>query len=68
MLTVNGKSYQIKLQPTGGGDRYSLFCISVPLRKGKENVVRLETEGNYFRPDRVVVPAPAGNIDELQVL
>ncbi len=68
VLTVNGKSYQIKLQPTGGGDRYSLFCISVPLRKGKENVVRLETEGNYFRPDRVVVPAPAGNIDELQVL
>lgn len=68
MLTVNGKSYKIKLQPTGEGNRYDYFSISVPLRKGKENVVRLETEGNYFRPDRVVVPAPAGNIDELQIL
>lgn len=68
VLTVNGKSYKIKLQPTGEGNRYDYFSISVPLRKGKENVVRLETEGNYFRPDRVVVPAPAGNIDELQIL
>ena len=68
VLTVNEESYHIKLHPTGGGDRYGYFSISVPLRKGKENIIRLETEGNYFRPNRAVVPAPAGNIDELQIL
>lgn len=68
VLTVNGKSYQIKLHPTGGGDHYGYFYISVPLQKGTGNVIRLETEGNYFRPNKVVVPAPAGNIDELQIL
>lgn len=35
ILTVNGKSYRIKLEPTGGGTKYNYFSISVPLQKGK---------------------------------
>lgn len=68
ILTVNGKSYRIKLEPTGGGTKYNYFSISVPLQKGKNNTIHLETTGNYYRPNRVVVPAPAGNIDEIQIL
>ena len=68
ILTVNGKSYRIKLEPTGEGTKYNYFSISVPLQKGKNNTIHLETTGNYYRPNRVVVPAPAGNIDEIQIL
>lgn len=67
VLTVNGKPQKIKLAPTGRGDKYAYFTISVPMQKGKNNIIRLETVYNYFSGNGVL-PAPAGNIDELQVM
>ena len=68
ILTINGKAYRIKLQPTGGGDQYNYYTLSVDLLEGENNTIRLETEGNYSRLNKVVIPAYAGNIDELQIL
>lgn len=67
-LTVNGIPHYIVLKPTGSAAAYRYFTLDVFLNAGKENEISLESNYNYKRPNKVVVPAPAGNIDELQVL
>lgn len=67
ILTVNGKPQKIKLAPTGGGDKYGYLTILIQMQKGKNNIIRLETVYNYFSGNGVF-PAPAGNIDEFQVM
>lgn len=68
VLTVNGNAAKIRLEPTGANDKYVVKTIKVSLKPGKTNAITLESGYNYFRPDRVVVPAMAGNIDELQII
>lgn len=68
VLSVNGKADKIELEPTGANDKYVMKKIKVKLKPGKTNAIILESGYNYYRPDRVVVPAMAGNIDELQII
>lgn len=68
VLSVNGKEYPLRLQPTETGDTYRLFPVKVSLNAGKDNVVRLETLTNHYRINRAVYSAGGGNVDELQIL
>ena len=39
----------------------------VTLNAAMDNLIKLESTGNYKRVNRVVYPLSAGNIDELQL-
>jgi hypothetical protein len=52
---VNGETVNISFEPTGAWETYSYATLTAPLRAGRSNTIRLETDGEG-----------AGNIDELQ--
>ncbi len=67
LLFVNGKMQVIRLKDTGSWSTYHAVEATIVLDAGKENVIKLESTGNYNRMNRVVYPLSAGNIDELQL-
>ena len=68
ILAINGKTQIIFLEPTGSWDTYRYFAIKVPLNKGLDNEIRLETGNNMIWVKNVIYHEGGGNIDELHIL
>lgn len=66
LLDVNGKIQTILLPQTGSWATYQYFTTTVPLNKGTNNKIRLETGNNTIRIERTVNYDAHTNIDELQ--
>ena len=67
LLLVNGKMQVIQLEDTGSWTNYCTVETMVTLNAAMDNLIKLESTGNYKRVNRVVYPLSAGNIDELQL-
>ena len=67
LLFVNGKMQVIQLEDTGSWTNYRTVETMVTLNAAMDNLIKLESTGNYKRVNRVVYPLSAGNIDELQL-
>lgn len=67
LLSVNDQVSLIQLEDTGSWSTYRKVEVVISLDAGEQNVVKLESAGNYKRVNRVVYPLFAGNIDELQL-
>ena len=67
LLFVNGKMQVIQLEDTGSWTNYRTVETMVTLNAAMDNLIKLESTGNYIRVNRVVYPLSAGNIDELQL-
>ena len=67
LLFVNGKMQMIQLEDTGSWTNYRTVETMVTLNAAMDNLIKLESTGNYKRVNRVVYPLSAGNIDELQL-
>ena len=67
LLFGNGKMQVIQLEDTGSWTNYRTVETMVTLNAAMDNLIKLESTGNYKRVNRVVYPLSAGNIDELQL-
>ena len=67
LLFGNGKMQVIQLEDTGSWTNYRTVETMVTLHAAMDNLIKLESTGNYKRVNRVVYPLSAGNIDELQL-
>ena len=67
IVRVNGNCHHVTLVPTGAPDLYVCLELLSEMMPRATNTVEIESESNYFRPNRQVVPAASGNIDEIQI-